>query len=140
MSCIPIVERSVRIWQMCSAGFQEYAVIIIPIRSFFAVLLRSPIRWSLQQRSVESSLHLWIRTAPPAAERGYYLIQPPKIMGKDDNYYGQVRITTVAAELLPELMDEGKNFIAFTKSRKNVEIVLKETRDHLEAEIGRAHV
>ena len=70
----------------------------------------------------------------PAAERGYYLIQPPKIMGKDDNYYGQVRITTVAAELLPELMDEGKNFIAFTKSRKNVEIVLKETRDHLEAE------
>ena len=31
-------------------------------------------------------------------------------------------------------MDEGKNFIAFTKSRKNVEIVLKETRDHLEAE------
>ena len=70
----------------------------------------------------------------PAAERGYYLIQPPKIMGKDDNYYGQVRITTVAAELLPELMDEGKNFIAFTKSRKNVEIVLKETRDHLVAE------
>ena len=48
----------------------------------------------------------------PAAERGYYLIQPPKIMGKDDNYYGQIRITTVAAELLPELMDEGKNFIA----------------------------
>ena len=40
----------------------------------------------------------------------------------------------MAAELLPELMDEGKNFIAFTKSRKNVEIVLKETRDHLEAE------
>ena len=34
----------------------------------------------------------------PAAERGYYLIQPPKIMGKDDNYYGQVRITTVAAD------------------------------------------
>ena len=70
----------------------------------------------------------------PAAERGYYLIQPPKIMGKDGDYYGQVKITTVAAELLPELMDEEKNFIAFTKSRKNVEIVLKETRDRLEAE------
>ena len=26
-------------------------------------------------------------------QRGYYLIQPPKIMGKDDNYYGQIRIT-----------------------------------------------
>ena len=70
----------------------------------------------------------------PAAERGYYLIQPPKIMGKDGDYYGQVKITTVAAELLPELMNDGKNFIAFTKSRKNVEIVLKETRDRLEAE------
>ena len=70
----------------------------------------------------------------PAAERGYYLIQPPKIMGKDGDYYGQVKITTVAAELLPELLDDGKNFIAFTKSRKNVEIVLKETRDRLEAE------
>ena len=30
MSCTRIVERSVRIWQMCSADFQEYAVIIIP--------------------------------------------------------------------------------------------------------------
>ena len=33
----------------------------------------------------------------PAAERGYYLIQPPKIMGKDDNYYGQIRITTAVS-------------------------------------------
>ncbi len=74
------------------------------------------------------------RDGSPAAERGYYLIQPPKIMGKDNQYYGQEKITTVAAELLPQLMDEGKNFIAFTKSRRNVEIVLKETRDRLEAE------
>ena len=29
----------------------------------YIVMLRLPIRWSLQQRSVESSLHLWIRTA-----------------------------------------------------------------------------
>ncbi len=77
-----------------------------------------PIRWSLQQRSVESSLHLWIKDGSPAAERGYYLIQPPKIMGKDDNYYGQVRITTVAAELLPELMDEGEKFYCVYEVQK----------------------
>lgn len=70
----------------------------------------------------------------PAAERRYLLLQPPKIMGTDEHYYGQVQTTSVAAELLPELMEQGKNFIAFTKSRRNVEVILKETRDHLEAE------
>ena len=70
----------------------------------------------------------------PASERRYLLVQPPKITGDDNNYYGQVKTATVAAELLPELMEQGKSFIAFTKSRRNVEIILKETRDRLEAE------
>lgn len=69
----------------------------------------------------------------PAAERRYVLLQPPRIKGTDNNYYGQVQTTTVAAELLPELLEQGKNFIAFTKSRRNVEVILKETRDRLEA-------
>lgn len=69
----------------------------------------------------------------PAAERRYVLLQPPRILGSDNDYYGQVQTTTVAAELLPELMEQGKNFIAFTKSRRNVEVILKETRDRLEA-------
>ena len=68
-----------------------------------------------------------------AAERTYYFVQPPKITGADHQYYGQVQTTTVAAELLPELMEQGKSFIAFAKSRKNVEVILKETRDRLEA-------
>lgn len=70
----------------------------------------------------------------PAAERRYVLLQPPRIMGTDNEYYGQVQTTTVAAELLPELLEKGQSFIAFTKSRRNVEVILKETRDRLEAE------
>lgn len=70
----------------------------------------------------------------PAAKRRYLLLQPPKIVGADKDYYGQVQTTTVAAELLPELMEQGESFIAFAKSRKNVEIILKETRDRVEAE------
>ena len=67
-----------------------------------------------------------------AARRRYCLVQPPKIQGKDGNYYGQESTVAVTAQLLPQLMEAGKSFIAFTKSRRNVEIVLKETRDRLE--------
>lgn len=67
-----------------------------------------------------------------AAERNYYLIQPPKIKGKDQNVYGQQSVVSVTTGFLPTLIDRGETFIAFTKSRKSVEVVLKETRDHLE--------
>ncbi|KZL90393.1 DEAD/DEAH box helicase [Clostridium magnum] len=70
----------------------------------------------------------------PAAERKYALVQPPKIMGKDKKYYGQVQTTTVAADLIPDLVESGNSFIAFAKSRRNVEVVLKESRDKLESE------
>lgn len=70
----------------------------------------------------------------PAAQRKYVLVQPPKIMGADKKYYGQVQTTTVAANLLPELVENDNSFIAFAKSRRNVEVVLKESRDKLETE------
>lgn len=70
----------------------------------------------------------------PAAERSYALIQPPKIMGKDRRYYGQVQTATVAAEMIPDLVEDHHSFIAFAKSRRNVEVVLKEARDKLETE------
>lgn len=66
------------------------------------------------------------------AERRYCLIQPPKIQGKDGKYYGQESAVAVAAQLLPQLMEEQRSFIAFTRSRRNVEIILKETRDRLD--------
>lgn len=70
----------------------------------------------------------------PAAQRKYVLVQPPKIMGADKKYYGQVQVTAVAADLIPDLVEDDNSFIAFAKSRRNVEVVLKESRDKLEAE------
>ena len=51
---ISIVERSVRIWQMCSADFQEYAVIIIPIRRFFCQFC-----YDRQSGGVQDGRDLW---------------------------------------------------------------------------------
>lgn len=70
----------------------------------------------------------------PAAKRDYLLVQPPKIMGADKNYYGQAAVETVAAELLPAFVTAQRSFIAFAKSRRSVEIVLKEARDRLESD------
>lgn len=70
----------------------------------------------------------------PAADKKYVIVQPPKIMGNDKRYYGQVQSNTVAAELIPELVENNNSFIAFAKSRRNVEVILKESSDKLEAE------
>lgn len=72
------------------------------------------------------------RDGSGAAQREYCLIQPPKIKGENNHYYGQKPIVNVAAEVLPELLERGESFIAFAKSRRSVEVILKETRDHLE--------
>ena len=66
------------------------------------------------------------------AERTYCLIQPPEKLDRDGNPYGKESVISVAADLLPQLMEEKASFLAFAKSRKNVEILVKETRDHLE--------
>ena len=42
-------------------------------------------------------------------------------------------VINVAADLLPQLMERRESFLAFARSRKNVEILVKETRDHLDA-------
>lgn len=74
------------------------------------------------------------RDGSPAAQRKYVFVQPPKIIGTDKKYYGQVQTTTVASNLIPDLVGSDNSFIAFAKSRRNVEVVLKESRDKLEAE------
>lgn len=73
-----------------------------------------------------------VRDGAPRAERRYVFLQPPKIKDKQGQETGQVSAAAVAAGLLPELMEQGISFIAFASSRRNVEIVLKEARDHLE--------
>ncbi|MDD3368031.1 MAG: DEAD/DEAH box helicase [Lachnospiraceae bacterium] len=68
----------------------------------------------------------------PAAEREYLLLQPPAIKGKDGKEYGRTSTTTVAARLIPKLVENQVHFLAFARSRRNVEVVLKETRDRLD--------
>lgn len=70
----------------------------------------------------------------PAAARNYHLVQPPKIEGSDHQFYGQVQATSIAAQMIPELVEDNHSFIAFAKSRRNVEVVLREARDKLTAD------
>ena len=74
------------------------------------------------------------RDGAPRACRRYLFLQPPKILDNQGNEIGQTAAATVAANLLPELMEKGTSFIAFASSRRNVEIVLKEARDLLDGE------
>ena len=69
----------------------------------------------------------------PSPVREYRIIQPPEIKGHNDKAYGRYAASTVAADLLPDLVEDGKHFIAFGKSRRNVEVLLKEARDKLDA-------
>lgn len=55
----------------------------------------------------------------PAAQRKYVLVQPPKVVGSDKQYIGQVQVTEIASDLIPELVENEHSFIAFAKSRKN---------------------
>lgn len=76
------------------------------------------------------------RDGAPRAERRYIFLQPPKLLDKYGKEIGQASAVTAAANLLPELMEQEISFIAFVSSRRNVEIVLKETRDMLEELMG----
>ena len=68
-----------------------------------------------------------------AAEREYCLVQPPDLLDAEGKPWGKESVVNTVARMLPELMEDGENFIAFSKSRKGVEIIVKEVRDELEA-------
>lgn len=71
------------------------------------------------------------RDGSPAPEKRYFFIQPPYI---DQAKTIRKSPTSVAAELIPELTVNAHGFIAFCKSRKAVEVVLKESRDYLKSD------
>lgn len=64
----------------------------------------------------------------PAPEKRYSLVQPPHY-GR--NTEEKMPVSSLAAELIPELAVQRHSFIAFCKSRKAVEVILKESRDSL---------
>lgn len=73
------------------------------------------------------------RDGSPAPEKEYRIVQPPEIKGNNDKIYGRRSASSVAADLIPELVEEDRHFIAFGRSRRNVEVILKESRDKLDA-------
>lgn len=73
------------------------------------------------------------RDGAPAPEKEYRIVQPPEIKGSNDKIYGRVSASTVAADLIPELVEKDHHFIVFGRSRRNVEVILKESRDKLDA-------
>lgn len=87
----------------------------------------------LAQRICGADFSLIDRDGSPAPEKEYRIIQPPEIKGMNDKIYGRRAASTVAADLIPQLVEEGHHFIAFGKSRRNVEVILKEARDKLDA-------
>ena len=73
------------------------------------------------------------RNGSPAPEKEYRIVQPPEIKGNNDKIYGRQSASSVAADLIPELVEADRHFIAFGRSRRNVEVILKESRDKLDA-------
>ncbi len=73
------------------------------------------------------------RDGSPAGERVYAFLQPPRLTSENDTYIGQVQASTVAAELVTNLIEDRHSLIAFCKSRRGVEVVLREAREQLDA-------
>lgn len=65
----------------------------------------------------------------PSSEKNYHFVLPP--MQKNEMY--PVPIISIASALIEELVVKKQNFIAFCKSRRAVEVLVKEARDNLQA-------
>ncbi len=87
----------------------------------------------LAQKICGEQFELIDRDGSPAPEKEYRIIQPPEIKGTNDRIYGRRSASSVAADLIPELVETDHHFIAFGRSRRNVEVILKESRDKLDA-------
>src|SRR5699024_10030863 len=81
----------------------------------------------LAENITNQSFHLIDEDGSPAPEKNYYIWQPPVIASD-----GSRRSSTQeASEFLSELVMQDISFLSFCKSRRTVEVVLKETRDKL---------
>ena len=80
----------------------------------------------------KTSFVLIDRDGSPAPEKEYRIIQPPQIKGSHDKIYGRKSASSIASEVICRLVENEAHFIAFAKSRRNVEVILKESRDKLD--------
>ncbi len=72
----------------------------------------------------------------PAPEKEFIFLQPPPLSpasnGGRENPGLRMSAAGTAACLIPGLVREGRHFIAFAGSRRNVEVILREARDRME--------
>lgn len=87
----------------------------------------------LAEQICGDSFVLVSKDGSPAPEKEYRIIQPPQIKGSDDKVYGRKSASSIASDLVCQLVEEERHFITFAKSRRNVEVILKESRDKLDA-------
>lgn len=87
----------------------------------------------LAEKICGTSFVLVDKDGSPAPEKEYRIIQPPQMKGSNDKIYGRKAAATIASEVVCQLAEEGRHFIAFGKSRRNVEVILKEARDKLDS-------
>ena len=83
----------------------------------------------------KTSFVLIDRDGSPAPEKEYRIIQPPQIKGSHDKIYGRKSASSIASEVICRLVENEAHFIAFAKSRRNVEVILKESRDKLDGAV-----
>lgn len=88
----------------------------------------------LAENLMGEGFELVCKDGSPAPVKQYFLVQPPKVEDKNGQAVANVAVTTVASELASQLTGEKKSFIAFARTRRSVEVILKETRDRLESE------
>ncbi len=69
----------------------------------------------------------------PSPSREYLIVQPPEVKGTNDMVYGRYGAASVASVLVPQLVEKQHHFIAFGRTRRTVEVVLRESRDKLNA-------
>lgn len=87
----------------------------------------------LAERICGENFSLIDQDGSPSPEKEYRILQPPEIRGNNDKIYGRRSASSVAVDLISELVEEDRHFIAFGRSRRNVEVILKESRDKLDA-------
>ena len=92
---------------------------------FSSATIANPLELA-QNITGEKFTHIY-KDGSPGSEKMVYLWQPPYLRDSEFRKTPEEE----ASEFLPELVQKGMRFITFCKSRREVEVVLKETRDRL---------
>lgn len=72
------------------------------------------------------------KSGAPSPQKNYVLLQPPPLTDKEGKEFARISTQTVASQMIPQLVESGRSFITFARSRRSVEVILKEARDRMD--------